>query len=424
MAPMQPDAFDHSSRISIGEGAEFMDEILIEMTSLGSVVIAMFGAAFCLMQTRHTRVSRSFATFLAAIALNNIPDAFTQLLSGAPTSYTSVAAFITWPSSFFLAPLFWLYVSVLTSPHQEMPKRLAWHFALPVAAIVTALLVLLSPPMVRDTLFSQDPVIETGWMMTLAVLIGLLQITLLPQIAIYLILIFRRLLRFRIQLRDVYSSTERHELRWIYVIGSLCALFWLAATLLLIGTLRLGDAPPSFLIFVSIEGFVLVCAVTLWGIRQRPPLAPDRQEEALQTKSQPSGKYEKSALSPEASARLSRKLRNAMEVDHLHRDANLSLWTLARHIGASSNHVSQTLNEVIGGSFFDFVNSYRIAEAKTLLSTTEDSVLNITYDVGFNARSSFYNAFKRHTGQTPTAYRKDLSQRDGVDDFKGQLRDT
>jgi YesN/AraC family two-component response regulator len=112
-----------------------------------------------------------------------------------------------------------------------------------------------------------------------------------------------------------------------------------------------------------------------------------------------------------------------MEVDNLHRDANLSLWALARHIGASSNYISQTLNEVIGESFFDFVNSYRIAEAKILLTTTNDSVLNITYDVGFNARSSFYNAFKRQTGQTPTTYRKNMSQRDGMDDTNGQLSD-
>jgi AraC-like DNA-binding protein len=112
-----------------------------------------------------------------------------------------------------------------------------------------------------------------------------------------------------------------------------------------------------------------------------------------------------------------------MEVDHLHRDANLSLWALAKHTGASSNYISQTLNEVMGESFFDFVNSYRIAEAKTLLATTNESVLNITYDVGFNARSSFYNAFKRHTGQTPTSYRKNLSKPAGMDDITAQPND-
>ena len=97
-----------------------------------------------------------------------------------------------------------------------------------------------------------------------------------------------------------------------------------------------------------------------------------------------------------------------MERDHLHRDPNLSLWALSRHIGASPNYVSQTLNEIIGESFFDFVNRYRIEEAMNRLEATDDNVLTITYDVGFNARSSFYNAFKRVTGQTPTSYRKNI----------------
>lgn len=401
-----------------------MDDIVIEMTSLGSAAIATFGAVFCLMQTRHSRVSRSFAIFLTAIALNNIPDAFAQVLSNLPDSYAAVADCITWPSSFFLAPLFWLYVYVLTSSEQDMPTRLARHFAMPAAAVVVAVMVLMSPPIIRETFFSDDPALSSGWAMTLAVAMGLLQLAVFPQIAFYLILILRRLLRFRVKLRDVYSSTDRHELRWIYVIGSLSILFWLAATLLFFGALGFGDALSSFVILASLISFALVGALTLWGIRQRPPLAPDTDEPPTPTKADLPGKYEKSALSPEASERLSRKLRNAMEVDHLHRDANLSLWALARHIGASSNYISQTLNEVIGESFFDFVNSYRIAEAQTLLMTTDESVLNITYDVGFNARSSFYNAFKRHTGQTPTSYRKYMSQRDGVDDITGQRGDT
>lgn len=401
-----------------------MDDILIEMTSLGSVAIAMFGAAFCLMRAGRSRVDRSLAIFLSAIAMNNVPDAFTQVLAILPRGHASAADCLTWPSSFFLAPLFWHYVQILTASGQEAPMRLARHLALPLAAIAVAVLVMLSPSEIRATLFSDDPLPDSSWAITLAISMGLLQLTILPQIALYLVLVLRRLLRFRVRLREVYSSTERHELRWIYVIGGLCGAFWFAAVLLLFGVLGFGVSPPSFVIFASLAGFALVSALTLWGIRQRPPLAHDPGDGPTPTEAPPPAKYEKSALSPEASARLSRKLRNAMEVDHLHRDANLSLWALARHISASSNYVSQTLNEVIGESFFDFVNSYRIAEARTLLATTDDSVLNITYDVGFNARSSFYNAFKRHTGQTPTSYRRSMSQRDGLDDIAGRLGET
>ena len=265
---------------------------------------------------------------------------------------------------------------------------------------------------------------DTALDVTIAIFMGLLHLTLFPQIAFYLILILRRLARFRLKLRDYYSSTERYELRWIYVIGGLGFLFWSANTLLLFIVAGYEQAPPWAVNLASVAGFILVSAIALWGLRQHPPLAPDSDDPPAQAKVQTGGKYEKSALSSEASERLSRKLRNAMEVDQLHRDANLSLWDLASHIGASSNYISQTLNEVIGESFFDFVNAYRIAEAKRMLATTNESVLNITYDVGFNARSSFYNAFKRHTGQTPTSYRKKMSNPEGMDDMPRQIKDT
>lgn len=151
-------------------------------------------------------------------------------------------------------------------------------------------------------------------------------------------------------------------------------------------------------------GLGLLVIILLNGLRQKPSLAPDvATTDAMVTK------YEKSALTSDMAIRIERKLRMAMTEDQLHRDPNLSLWSLARHIGASPNYISQTLNENIGESFFDFVNGYRIADAQSLLRDTDDTVLTITYDAGFNSRSSFYTAFKKVTGQTPTAYRQAMS---------------
>lgn len=399
-----------------------MDSIIIEMTGIGTFAIAAFGAVFCLMQTQFSHLRKSFAIFLVAIAVNNLPEAFSQLIAILPRAYTPALSFVTWPSSFLLAPLFWIYVIVLTSQDQNWPPKLSRHFIFPAATVVIALLVLACPPEVQEALYSGMGDIQAPWPMTLMFLLALCQFAIFPQIAIYLYLTLRRLLRFRLWLRDFYSSTEQYEQRWIFVISGLAILFWLAQVLLLMISVR-PEGGPSAVIIASLVGFALVAALTLWGLRQTPPLGPNVGDRATPSEEQKTGKYEKSALNLEASERLSRKLRVAMEVDHLHRDPNLSLWALAKHTGASPNYISQTLNEKIGESFFDFVNGYRIAEAKTLLSTTNESVLNITYDVGFNARSSFYNAFKRVTGQTPTSYRKMMSQRVGLDDMNGPLGD-
>ncbi len=398
-----------------------MDQIIAEMISTATIAIAMLGVTFCLMQTEYTRVSQSFALFLAAVAVNNLPEAFTRLAPSSLDLYAQPTDSLLWlASSLCLAPLFWIYVVTLTSTDARRPARLYRHFILPALAVLTGLVMIPAPQELWAEVPPDDIIASFGWWTLLIAAVALLQIAAYPQMAVYLFLIIRRMMRYRLRLRDYYASTEEHELRWIYIIGGLGALFWISQALVLV--LAFDPArttiPPLFVAITGLAGLGLVFTTILWGMRQRPPLMPDPEDATP-----PPDKYEKSALSTEASTRITRKLRVAMEQDHLHRDPNLSLWTLAKHIGASPNYISQTLNEAVGESFFDFVNGYRIAEAKTRLSTTDDTVLTITYDVGFNARSSFYNAFKRVTGQTPTEYRKTLSRREGMDDIKGRLRE-
>ncbi|MEJ6402724.1 helix-turn-helix domain-containing protein [Yoonia sp. 2307UL14-13] len=393
--------------------------------STATIAITLFGIAFGLTQTRYSHVSRHFAMFLAAVAVNNAPEAFGRMVERMDAAYLNVIELVVWfPSSLALAPLFWLYVFSLTSPDDQRPVRIRRHLFLPGLAMLVGVLIAVTSDTASAFLDTDTETLPSGWSLGLLVILAVLQLAVFVQIPVYLVLIVRRLLRYRVMLRDVYSSTEAHELRWIYMIGGLGALFWLASVGIQFLVLDATRTTALALVFsvTSVVGLALVATTTLWGLRQRPPLLPDFDDTGqtdmtvTSQPAQPSEKYEKSALSAEASARIARKLRAAMEQDHLHRDPNLSLWTLARHVGASPNYVSQTFSEEIEASFFDFVNSYRIAEAKELLAKTDNTVLTITYEVGFNARSSFYNAFKRLTGETPTSYRKTLSHPAGLDD--------
>jgi len=56
-------------------------------------------------------------------------------------------------------------------------------------------------------------------------------------------------------------------------------------------------------------------------------------------------------------------------------------------------------------TFFDYVARWRVEAAKQHLASNQASVLEIAIDVGFNSRSTFYKAFKRETGVTPSAFR-------------------
>jgi YesN/AraC family two-component response regulator len=117
-------------------------------------------------------------------------------------------------------------------------------------------------------------------------------------------------------------------------------------------------------------------------------------------------KYQRSALNTEQSNRIANKINDIMRKDKLYLDSCLSLQKLSNTIAISPNYISQTLNETLSTNFFDFINKWRIDAAKPKILANKDTVLNIALEVGFNARSSFYKAFKQETGKTPSEFRK------------------
>ncbi|MCC7245133.1 MAG: helix-turn-helix transcriptional regulator [Saprospiraceae bacterium] len=124
-------------------------------------------------------------------------------------------------------------------------------------------------------------------------------------------------------------------------------------------------------------------------------------------------KYRNSGLSAEASKSLMLRLEELMRQKQIHRDPDISLEKLADMLHASRHHVSQVINEQQGMSFFEFVNHWRIEEARRILSETtrqDFHVIEVAYATGFNNKVSFNNAFKKATGMTPTEYRNQYAK--------------
>lgn len=102
-------------------------------------------------------------------------------------------------------------------------------------------------------------------------------------------------------------------------------------------------------------------------------------------------------------------LKNYMATKKPYLDPSLTIRKLAADLKMNSRDLSVLINQSLNQHFFDFVNEFRIEEAKTILknpSKKDFTVLEILYEVGFNSKSSFNTAFKKHTGLTPTQFRK------------------
>jgi AraC-like DNA-binding protein len=119
-------------------------------------------------------------------------------------------------------------------------------------------------------------------------------------------------------------------------------------------------------------------------------------------------KYVGSGLSETESSGYAQKIRSIMEKEKLYLDPEISLKELSEKTGISPRYLSQIINSRFNQNFFDFINHYRIEEAKRLMAGTvrkELTILEVMYNVGFNSKSSFQAAFRKYTGTTPTEFR-------------------
>jgi len=89
---------------------------------------------------------------------------------------------------------------------------------------------------------------------------------------------------------------------------------------------------------------------------------------------------------------------------HYH-ESLLSLVNVAREIGLCGDHFGRVFRQATGLAFTDYVARVRVEKVKELLTTTSRRVSEVAYACGFESIPHFNRVFKRHTGQTPKAYR-------------------
>lgn len=112
-------------------------------------------------------------------------------------------------------------------------------------------------------------------------------------------------------------------------------------------------------------------------------------------------------FSQEDLASLKTRVIRLMEGERLFLDNELGLPELAREVGISSHDLSYLLNEGFGVNFFQFINTYKVNEAKQLMLSDKHRHLNmlgIAYSAGFNSKTTFNTAFKKATGLSPSQY--------------------
>lgn len=120
-------------------------------------------------------------------------------------------------------------------------------------------------------------------------------------------------------------------------------------------------------------------------------------------------KYEKTKLKVEEIPGLKKKLMDFLEEEKPYLNSSLSIGELAESVDIPTYQLSQLINDQLGQSFFEMINSYRVKEVKKRFFDPQFSnltLLGIAMECGFNSKASFNRIFKQLTNQTPTEYIK------------------
>lgn len=393
-----------------------IEHALALFLNAASLAIIAFSGHLLLQRTKNQAFHWPLLGCLLAIAVL-IGDPWLKQLA---PDLRQLFLLLSLPALYLLPPCFWLYVQGLTSSSPwQFRKNHCKHFALSGVALFIVICALLLPAEIRHGLLVEgsEKILESttavirNFVYGLAILTFMLVIGWCVQAGCYVLAVFRRLHHYRDQLKQVFASTEAQELLWVrWLIVAVVGVWLFAAATLLYDNL-VGPLQPDPTL-LNLVVFALIWTVASWGLRQKPGFTElyqadaqmqEKLQETLQTLTEP--KYQRSALNEQLSGNIVNKLNQAMQQDQLFLDASLSLPKLAKHIATSPSYISQTLNETLGVNFFDYVNRYRVEAAKIQLLSSDQTVLDIAMNVGFNAKSSFYTAFKKETQLTPSQYR-------------------
>jgi AraC-like DNA-binding protein len=355
----------------------------------GSAVGLFLAVILFAFKKGNTLTNAFLGAFLLAYSLGNLGSIPTHagFIVEVPHLFGLFMPFI-----FLIGPFLYLYILSLTRLGFRFTKTDALHFV-PYAA---ALVLFFAFVYLRGADYKLSLIrrMQGGEELT-GIVVYMVARTV--HILVYLGLCLHLLRKHARSLRDNFSALERINLNWLRFL-----VLAYATGLVAIVILAQLDVPDTAL---HLYGTLVILIIGARGLTQTEIFG----REAVAGEAPKAGpKYERSSLTKDQAEEAEKLLLAVMESDKLFLQEELSLRSLAEKAGLPPSHVSQVLNERLNKNFYDFVNGYRVEEAKRILRDPrrrDQKILGIAFDTGFASKVAFNRVFKKHTGMTPSEYK-------------------
>lgn len=306
-------------------------------------------------------------------------------------------------SNFMIAPVFYLSVSYYIEPVKKWRNIYGLHFSL---AFFILFLILLaacfSPPATQNEVSPH----------TLENVKNVVNAIFSLQVILYCAAACRKLVKHHRNIQNLNSTIANVDLGWLKnlsVAVIVIAVFWLADIIF-----NLSDHSLVFDFLSSMIYLSAVFYISYFWLKQQEVFPySDADKTSVDTiinkTTNPNNRF------PKTNEKLEELKVGLLELFATQKPflmSDLTLVGLAKNLNISPHLLSFVINKGFNENFYQFVNRYRIEEAKKLLADKNMdhlSLLGIGFEVGFNSKTVFNTTFKKMTGQTPSQFKKQLS---------------
>jgi AraC-like DNA-binding protein len=341
--------------------------------------------------------------------------AFYLFWQGEIASYSWLMG-LSQPFPLLHGPLLFLYILSLVTPAFRLNRRHLWH-AVPAILMYGFMLPLFfGDPQLQAAEIERYVQGQIYWYEYPFVVGVQLSGLIYAGVSLY------RLQKHRHNLENWFASRQGISLKWLQglILGLLGV--GLVVALSMGYEIEAGQRLPisrELTIFSGVALFVLLLGY--FGIRQQvvfssvasvpSTAAPQFTEVSPPVIPDPSSRSTASPLATSELAAWKLKLKAHMEEEHPYLEPRLTLPQLAEQLDLSTHALSQLINQAFGQNFYQIVNAYRVQSVQEKMSDPAYqhlTLLALGLESGFNAKSTFNEAFKKMTGITPSQYRKSL----------------
>jgi AraC-like DNA-binding protein len=304
---------------------------------------------------------------------------------------------ISFPLLYLIGPCLYLYSGLLLNKNRPPGKKAFVHI-LPFAIS----LLYLFPFYLKDAAFKLS-FIRSAKTSGLSIDFSILWLIACIHIVIYQFIVFYNVREYNRLTIQYFSKVDRVRINWLERFSFLNSCLW---TIYFVGYVLLYVGADGDIFGYIDQIFAIILTMLLYYLTfvglSKPEIFPGPYLPALEkvvaSKDQISGNRNEHLT----------HLKNLMLDRKPFLDPDISLSSLAIMLDISPRVLSQVINEMFGKSFFEFVNYYRIEEAKKRLIDPQYEHLTIVaigLDSGFNSKSTFNDVFKKLEKCTPSQYK-------------------